>query len=346
MVVFVVFGVVDQFVVDFGNISFNGGENCNVFVIDINVVVGQFQNEDQEGVGFIFNLVVFYFQFLVFFYVGELDLFVIEVMFFEFFFQIGFVVLICVCCDVVICCFFGYVYVNYNVIVDGEKVFEDFNYIFIKGCFCCIMWFQCDFVLCKIGQGNVFIKNFDVVIDNKVFYDIFVVFGNILSCKVVQDENGNFKGYGFVYYEIDEVVVNVIKYVNGMFFNEKKVYVGYYIFKKDCQSKFEEMKVNFINVYVKNIFVEVIDEEFCEFFVKYGDVIFFFFVCFDEGKSCGFGFVNFIIYEVVFKVVEEFNGKDFCGQELYVGCVQKKYECEEEFCRFYEVVCQEKVNKY
>lgn len=50
-------------------------------------------------------------------------------------------------------------------------------------------------------MGNVFIKNLDKFIDNKVLYDIFFVFGNILFCKVVCDENG-FKGYVFVYFEI------------------------------------------------------------------------------------------------------------------------------------------------
>lgn len=279
-------------------------------------------------------------------YVGELDPSVTEAMLFELFSQIGAVASIRVCRDAVTRRSLGYAYVNYNATSDGEKALEDLNYTLIKGKPCRIMWSQRDPALRKNGQGNVFIKNLDVAIDNKALHDTFAAFGNILSCKVAQDETGASKGYGFVHYETDEAALQAIKHVNGMLLNEKKVYVGHHIPKKDRQSKFEEMKANFTNVYVKNINPEVTEDQFRELFEKFGDVTSSSLARDQEGKSRGFGFVNFTTHTSASKAVDDLNGNDFHGQELYVGRAQKKHEREEELRKSYEAARMEKANKY
>jgi polyadenylate-binding protein len=267
-------------------------------------------------------------------------------MLFELFSQIGSVASIRVCRDAVTRRSLGYAYVNYNTTSDGERALDELNYTQIKGRPCRIMWSQRDPNLRKSGQGNIFIKNLDAAIDNKALHDTFAAFGNILSCKVAQDENGNSKGYGFVHYETDEAAAAAIKHVNGMLLNEKKVYVGHHIPKKDRQSKFEEMKANFTNVYVKNIGADATDDDFRELFEKYGDVTSSSLARDQEGKSRGFGFVNFTTHEAAAKAVDELNGKEFHGQDLYVGRAQKKHEREEELRKSYEAARQEKANKY
>lgn len=279
-------------------------------------------------------------------YVGELDPSVTEAMLFELFSQIGAVASIRVCRDAVTRRSLGYAYVNYNSTPDGEKALEELNYTLIKGRPCRIMWSQRDPALRKTGQGNVFIKNLDVAIDNKALHDTFAAFGNILSCKVAQDEHGNSKGYGFVHYETDEAAQQAIKHVNGMLLNEKKVYVGHHIPKKDRQSKFEEMKANFTNVYIKNISPDVTDDQFRELFESHGDVTSSSIARDQDGKSRGFGFVNYTTHEAAYKAVDELNNKDFHGQELYVGRAQKKHEREEELRKSYEAARIEKASKY
>lgn len=279
-------------------------------------------------------------------YVGELDPNVTEAMLFELFSSIGQVASIRVCRDAVTRRSLGYAYVNYNSAEDGEKALEELNYTVIKGKPCRIMWSQRDPALRKTGQGNVFIKNLDVAIDNKALHDTFAAFGNILSCKVAQDEHGNSKGYGFVHYETAEAATNAIKHVNGMLLNEKKVFVGHHIPKKDRMSKFEEMKANFTNVYVKNVDLDVTDDEFRALFEKFGSITSASLAHDDQGKSRGFGFVNFVKHEDAAKAVNELHDSDFRGQKLYVGRAQKKHEREEELRKQYEAARLEKQSKY
>jgi polyadenylate-binding protein len=280
-------------------------------------------------------------------YVGELDPSVTEAMLFELFSSIGQVASIRVCRDAVTRRSLGYAYVNYNASDDGEKALEELNYTLIKGKPCRIMWSQRDPALRKTGQGNVFIKNLDTAIDNKALHDTFAAFGNILSCKVAQDELGNSKGYGFVHYETAEAANAAIKHVNGMLLNEKKVYVGHHIPKKDRMSKFEEMKANFTNIYVKNVHLDATEDEFRKLFEQYGQINSATLAADNEnGKHRGFGFVNFIQHEDAYKAVEELNDSDFHGQKLYVGRAQKKHEREEELRKQYEAARIEKQSKY
>lgn len=279
-------------------------------------------------------------------YVGELETAVTEAMLFELFNSIGPVASIRVCRDAVTRRSLGYAYVNFHNAADGERALEELNYTVIKGKACRIMWSQRDPSLRKTGAGNVFIKNLDAAIDNKALHDTFSAFGNILSCKVATDDLGNSKGYGFVHYETDQAAAEAIKHVNGMLLNDKKVYVGAHVSKKERQSKFDQMKANFTNIYVKNVEPEVTEQEFTDLFEKYGPVTSCALARDQDGSSRGFGFVNYENHEHAECAVDELHDSDFHGRKLYVGRAQKKYEREEELRRSYEQAKMEKLNKY
>lgn len=48
---------------------------------------------------------------------------------------------------------------------------------------------------------NVYIKNFGDDIDDKCFKEVFGEFSFVLSVRVMIDESGKFKGFGFVSFE-------------------------------------------------------------------------------------------------------------------------------------------------
>ncbi|MEQ2207425.1 Polyadenylate-binding protein 1 [Xenoophorus captivus] len=167
-------------------------------------------------------------------YVGDLHPDITEAMLYEKFSPAGPVLSIRVCRDMITRRSLGYAYVNFSQPADGmekkssrccvcpERALDTMNFDVVKGKPIRIMWSQRDPSLRKSGVGNVFIKNLDKSIDNKALYDTFSAFGNILSCKVVCDENGS-KGYAFVHFETQDAADRAIEKMNGMLLNDRKV---------------------------------------------------------------------------------------------------------------------------
>lgn len=279
-------------------------------------------------------------------YVGELNPSVNEALLFEIFSPLGQVSSIRVCRDAVSKKSLGYAYVNYNKLEDGERALEQLNYSLIDGRPCRIMWSQRDPSLRRNGDGNIFIKNLHPDIDNKALHDTFSAFGKISSCKVATDKMGRSKCFGFVHYETAEAAEAAIENVNGMSLNDREVFVGKHISKKDREHKFEELKANFTNVFVKNFGTEFSEEELSKLFEPYGSITSLYFEKDAEGNSKGFGFVNFENHESAVKAVEELNDKEVNGQKIYVGRAQKKRERVEELRKEYESSRLETLSKY
>jgi len=209
------------------------------------------------------------------------------------------------------------------------------------------MWSQRDPSLRRSGVGNVFIKNLDKSIDNKQMYDTFSSFGNILSCKVAQDAEGNSKGYGFVHFETDDACQFAIQETNGMLLFDKKVFVGRFVPRKEREKELGEKAKKFTNVYVKNFGEEMNEEKLNDMFGKYGKITSFKIMAEDGGKNKGFGFVSYEESEAAEKAVKELDGSDLGGKmPLYVGRAQKKAERQQELKKKFEMMKLERLNRY
>lgn len=279
-------------------------------------------------------------------YVGDLHPEVTEAMLFEKFSTAGPVLSIRVCRDMITRRSLGYAYVNFQQPADAERALDTMNFDPIKNKPIRIMWSQRDPSLRKSGVGNVFIKNLDKTIDNKAMYDTFSAFGNILSCRVATDEEASSKGYGFVHFETEEAANKAISKVNGMLLNNKKVYVGKFIPRKEREKMLGDKARCFTNVYIKNFGDELDDDKLMVIFEKYGKITSAKVMTDDSGKNRGFGFVSFEEPDSAERAVEELNNKDMGGRALYVGRAQKKAERQSELKRHFEQRKQERLNRY
>ncbi|XP_075757383.1 polyadenylate-binding protein 1-like isoform X2 [Pelodiscus sinensis] len=278
-------------------------------------------------------------------YVGDLHPDVTEAMLYEKFSPAGPIMSIRVCRDVATRRSLGYAYINFQQPADAERALDTMNFEVIKGRPIRIMWSQRDPGLRKSGVGNVFIKNLDDSIDNKALYDTFSAFGNILSCKVVCDENGS-RGYGFVHFETHEAANRAIDTMNGMLLNDRKVFVGHFKSRREREAEFGARAMEFTNVYIKNFGDDMDDDRLREIFSRFGKTLSVRVMMDETGCSKGFGFVNFEKHQEAQKAVADMNGKQINGRMVYVGRAQKRMERQSELKRKFEQIKQERVSRY
>jgi len=271
-------------------------------------------------------------------YVGDLAPEVTENMLFDKFEAVGRVSSIRVCRDAITRRSLGYAYVNFENPLDAERALDTMNFDPIKGRPCRIMWSQRDPSVRRSGLGNIFIKSLHHDIDNKALFDTFSAFGNILSCKVVVDNEGKSRGYGFVHYETQAAADLAIQKVNGMLLNDVKVFVGPFKSKRERMDDQDRHFAQFKNVYVKNLPLNTTEEQLIALFQPFGKIQ-------SPKMGAGFGFVCFEETDAAQKAVQALNGSMYEGKELFVTRAQKKQERIQTLRREYEKRKQEMQSK-
>ncbi|XP_071374569.1 polyadenylate-binding protein 1-like isoform X2 [Centroberyx affinis] len=182
---------------------------------------------------------------------------------------------------------------------------------------------------------NVYIKNFGEDYTDEKLKEIFSTFGRTLSVRVMKDERGRSRGFGFVNYDNHEDAQKAVEEMNGKEINGKILYVGRAQKRMERQGelkrKFDQIKQDRIqryqgvNLYVKNLDDGIEDERLRKEFAPYGTITSAK-VMTDAGQSKGFGFVCFSSPEEATKAVTEMNGRIVATKPLYVALAQRKEE--------------------
>jgi len=80
--------------------------------------------------------------------------------------------------------------------------------------------------------ANLFIGNLDPDVDEKLLYHTFSSFGCVISAKVMTDEQGKSKGFGFINYDDFDCADGAIETMNGQYLANRAIHVSY-AYKKD-----------------------------------------------------------------------------------------------------------------
>jgi len=180
---------------------------------------------------------------------------------------------------------------------------------------------------------NVYIKNFGDELDDEKLRDMFEKYGKITSYKVMSDEIGKARGFGFVSFEDPECAERACDELNGMEIGGRHMYVARAQKRAERQAelkrRFEALKLERqnryqgVNLYVKNLDDTIDDERLRKEFTPFGTITSAK-VMVEEGRSKGFGFVCFSSPEEATRAVTEMNGRIVGTKPLYVALAQRK----------------------
>ncbi|XP_023756172.1 polyadenylate-binding protein 6 [Lactuca sativa] len=211
-----------------------------------------------------------------------------------------------------------YAYINFYFPFNAADALCRLNHMELKGKSIRLMWCQRDPILRKTGIGNLFVKNLDLSIHETKLEEVFGIFGRILSCKIAKEGDGKSKGFGFVQFDSEDSALDALDVLNGCVLKGKILTVAKYL------KKSERKKPQFTNVYVKNLDENFTESSLIEKFSTYGKVTSAVIMNDKEGKSKGFGFVNFESHDNAKIAIEALNGEVIGLKKLYVGKAMMK----------------------
>jgi len=193
----------------------------------------------------------------------------------------------------------------------------------LKGKALNIMWHERDNSVRYNNKANLFVKGISPDAQPRQIYELFAKFGEIISCKICENEDGDLLGYGYInYYDLDSAK-NAIENLNKTKFLDSVLEVEHF------QRKNERLQAPQENctLYIKNIPEKYTNlEELKKLFSKFGKITF---SKIYKDNERYFAIIMFSDADSANKAKEELNNKKLNEKDelpLYVDSLQKKSE--------------------
>ena len=192
----------------------------------------------------------------------------------------------------------------------------------LKGKALNIMWHEKDNSIRYNNTANIFVKGIPPEIKPREVFELFNKYGEIISVKICEDEDGNLLGYGYInYYSLDSAE-NAIKELN-----KKKIWNSV-LEIEHFQKKNERLQSNLGNnsIYIKNIPDKINENDIKNLFKDFGEITWSKVLSDNNGRK--FAIIVYSQSESALKAKEEMNDKIIANSKigLYVDLLQKKSE--------------------
>ncbi len=162
---------------------------------------------------------------------------------------------------------FGYAFIGFKNNTKADEAIKKLNYSKLAKKTLRISWYNREpgNYRNKI-ENNIFVKKIPKEIGAKEFHQYFSEFGNIISAKLAEDEDGESMGYGFVLYDSEEGAKKAIQECNGKEWKGKKLFVAQF------QKNRPKQVPKYNNIYVRNIPKAWSEKDIKDYFSKYGEI--------------------------------------------------------------------------
>ena len=186
-----------------------------------------------------------------------------------------------------------------------------------------IMWDEKDSSIRYNTKSNLYFKGIPQKITTREVYEYFMKFGDISSCKMTEDDNGNHYGYGYItYYNSDDAQKALENTKDKKIFDSNIFEISY--FQKRNERLINSAEINKQKIYISNLPKNYTTENLSQLCKEYGEV-----------KSCNifidnlgknFGIIQFSSENEAKDVVTKLDGKEIEGVKLIVKLYQTKFE--------------------
>ena len=186
-----------------------------------------------------------------------------------------------------------------------------------------IMWDERDASIRHNTKNNLFIKGIPKTTTPREVYEYFLKFGDISSCKINEDEQGNHFGYGYItYYNLNDAQKAIDETKDKKIFDTNNLEVSH--FQKRNERIINSNELNNQKIYVSNIPEKYTTTELTKLCREFGNIQTCNIYIDNLGKN--FGIVQFSSPQEAKDAVDKLDGKEIDKNKLMVKLYQTKYE--------------------